>query len=128
MKRGPKLTLIDWTEFDKLCEFQCTLTEIASWFGCCEDTIETAVLREQGMKFSEYFDIHRGKGKIAIRRKQFQVAMGGDRYMLVWLGKQYLDQADTIRTIDESIAQPIQINIQVEDARRIDSEGEQATR
>lgn len=93
-KRGPKLTQINWTEFDKLCAMQCPLSEIASWFECCEDTIETAVKREQGMSFSEYFAQKRGKGKISLRRKQMELALAGDKVMLIWLGKQYLDQVD----------------------------------
>ena len=32
--------------------------------------------------------------KIELRKKQFEVAMTGDCKMLIWLGKQYLDQKD----------------------------------
>ena len=62
-KRGPKLTPINWAEFEKLCQMQCTLREIASYFDCSEDTIERAVEREQGVKFAEYFGQKRGRGK-----------------------------------------------------------------
>lgn len=99
-KRGPKLTPIDWTQFNKLCEMQCTLREFASWFDCSEDTIERAVLREHKQKFADYYRQKAGRGKIALRRKQFEVAMSGDRVMLIWLGKQYLNQSDTINQDD----------------------------
>ena len=33
--------------------------------------------------------------KLALRRKQFDVAMQGNVQMLIWLGKQYLEQSDT---------------------------------
>ena len=46
------------------------------------------------MKFAEYFEQKRGKGKIALRRKQYDVAMSGNVTMLLWLGKQYLGQSD----------------------------------
>lgn len=85
---------IDWGEFDKLCALQATLEEIASWFTCSVDTIERAVEREKGMSFAEYFALKRGKGKVALRRKQYQVALEGNPTMLIWLGKQYLDQTD----------------------------------
>lgn len=85
---------IDWAEFDKLCALQCSQREIASWFDCSEDTIERAVKREKGESFAEYFEQKRGKGKIALRRKQYEVAMSGNVALLIWLGKQYLGQSD----------------------------------
>jgi len=85
---------IDWDQFDKLCAIQATLTDIAAWFSCSVDTIERAVKREQKMSFADYFAIKRGRGKIGLRRKQYEVAMAGNVPMLIWLGKQYLDQAE----------------------------------
>ena len=95
---------IDWHEFDKLCEIQCTLREIAAWFECSEDTIERRVEKTHGVKFAEYFDQKAVTGKISLRRKQFQVAMGGDRVMLIWLGKQLLNQTEKqhVVTTDET--------------------------
>lgn len=93
-KRGPKPLQIDWEEFDKLCMIQCTLEEIASWYDCSVDTIEIIVKREKKMKFSEYFAIKRGKGRVSLRRKQFQLAINGSVPLLIWLGKQYLGQVD----------------------------------
>lgn len=85
---------INWPEFDKLCELQCTLNEIASWFECSPDTIERAVKREYKTNFAEYYSQKAEKGKISLRRKQWQVALSGDKTMLIWLGKQYLDQRE----------------------------------
>ena len=93
-KPGPKPFDPDWTEFDKLCAIQCTLREIASWFDCSEDTIERAVKRHKHMEFAEYYAQKAGKGKISLRRKQFELAMKGDRVMLIWLGKQVLGQLE----------------------------------
>jgi hypothetical protein len=95
---------IDWTEFDKLCEIQCTLREISEWFKCSEDTIERAVQRKHGVNFAEYYGQSSVKGKISLRRKQFQVAMSGDRTLLIWLGKQLLNQTEKqhLVTIDET--------------------------
>ena len=109
-KRGPKIKTVNWVEFDKLCQIQCTLTELAAWFKCSEDTIENIVKREKGMKFSEYYQQNRGVGKIALRRRQFQAAMDGDRTMLVWLGKQYLEQSDKIEQRIDATAELVQIS------------------
>ena len=32
--------------------------------------------------------------KLALRKKQFDIAMQGNVQMLIWLGKQYLEQSD----------------------------------
>ena len=93
-KMGRPKIVIDWEQFDKLCALQCPLSEIACWFKCSEDTIENACKREQNMTFSDYFAIKRGNGKISLRRKQYDVAMAGSIPMLIWLGKQYLQQSD----------------------------------
>ncbi len=91
---------INWIEFDKLCFIQATRREVASWFECSEDTIDRACEREKGMNYASYFEEKAGKGKISLRRKQFEMAMEGDRVMLIWLGKQYLGQADKM---DQSV-------------------------
>lgn len=93
-KMGRPRIEIDWEEFDKLCKIQCTLEEIAGWFNCSEDTIENRVKEMHGITFSEYFKQKRASGKISLRRKQFQTAQSGNVSMLIWLGKQYLNQSD----------------------------------
>jgi hypothetical protein len=100
---------IDWQKFDLLCALQCSLSEIACEFDCSEDTIERAVKREHKISFAEYFALKRGKGKISLRRKQYQKAMDGDTTMLIFLGKQWLGQADKQSTeLTGKDGQPIQ--------------------
>ena len=91
---------IKYDEFEKLCYYQATLEEIASWFDCSVDTIELRVKEHylddegKGRTFTDVFSSLRGKGKIALRRRQFQNAMKGSDKMLVHLGKQYLGQTE----------------------------------
>lgn len=92
-KKGRPKIPINWEEFDKLCGLQCTLLEIAEWFGCTDDTIENRVKEVHGMLFSEYFTIKAAKGKIALRRAQFQLATKFPA-MAIFLGKNYLGQSD----------------------------------
>lgn len=84
---------IDREQFEKLCSLQCTLTEIASFFNCSEDTIENWCKREYKKGFSDVFRIKRSVGKISLRRTQFQMAEHNVT-MAIWLGKQYLGQSD----------------------------------
>ena len=85
---------IDVEQFKKLCSLQCTLSEIASWFDCSEDTIERWCKRTFKENFAETYKKSCGKGKISLRRAQFKAAEGGNATLLVWLGKQWLGQRD----------------------------------
>ena len=103
---------IDWDEFDKLCGMQCTCREIAGWFEVSEDTIERACIREKKLGFAEYAEQKRNPGKIGIRRKQYEIAMKGNVGMLIWLGKQYLGQADKLEEkIQTTGDQTITVNV-----------------
>ena len=85
---------INWDEFDKLCELHCTLTEIAGFFDCSEDTIERRVKETHDINFAEYFRQKSSGGKISLRRKQYATAMAGDKTMLIWLGRNWLKQTE----------------------------------
>jgi len=89
---------IEWTEFDKLCQMVATLTEIAGWFNCSEDTIERRVKEKHKITFAEYHKKKSSSGKISLRRAQFKAALGGNVTMMIWLGKQHLDQKDKTTT------------------------------
>ena len=84
---------IDLEQFKKLCGLQCTLTEIAGFFDCSEDTIERWCKRELQMSFADAFKKHSVSGKISLRRNQFRLAEKSAS-MAIWLGKNYLEQKD----------------------------------
>lgn len=90
---GRPRKVIDQVEFEKLCGLQCALSEIADWFDCSEDTIENWCKRTYKRNFSDVFAQKRGKGKIALRRAQFELAKKSAA-MAIFLGKNYLGQKD----------------------------------
>lgn len=85
---------IDWADVEKLCALQCTQEEVAQFCQVTVDTLNSRCKDEQGMSFSEFFDLKRGTGKVSLRRAQWQLAHKGNATMLIWLGKQYLGQRD----------------------------------
>lgn len=97
---------IDMEQFKGLCNIQCTLAEIASWFKCSEDTIERWCKRELNMSFADAFKTYSVGGKISLRRWQFKMAETNVS-MAIWLGKQYLGQKEqqeiTVSNDDDSI-------------------------
>lgn len=84
---------IDQKTFEKLCGLQCTEEEILGWFETTDKTLNSWCKREYGKSFSEVFKEKRGKGKISLRRAQWQLAEKSAS-MAIWLGKQYLGQSD----------------------------------
>ena len=94
-KMGRPRVEIDMEQLAKLCEIHCTLEETAGFFDCSADTIERRVAEQtEYATFAEYAAQHRGKGRTVLRRLQYQKAIKGDTKMLIWLGKQHLDQRD----------------------------------
>ena len=82
----PKKYNIDTKQVEKLASFGCTNIEIGSFFGCSPDLIEKS--------YSEYLIKGRDKGKIRLRQLQWRAAEQGSHTMLIWLGKQILNQSD----------------------------------
>jgi hypothetical protein len=56
--------------------------------------MNTRIKERFDVGFSDYikrFSLH---GKTSLRRLQWKAAEGGNSTMLIWLGKQYLEQSD----------------------------------
>jgi len=85
---------IDFGMVDNLCNIQCTTEEIASVLNVSVDTLERRCKEEKEVTFAVYSAQKRQGGKMSLRRKQMELALAGDKTMLIWLGKQYLEQSD----------------------------------
>ena len=48
------------------------------------------------VSFGDYLATKKANGNRLLKMKQFEIAMTGDKTMLVWLGKQRLDQAEKV--------------------------------
>lgn len=89
----PKIN-IDWKKVDKYLQAQCDGVGIAGLLGIAPITLYRHCQEEFKVNFDAYSAQKKAEGKELLRGKQFQVAMDGDKTMLVWLGKQYLEQKD----------------------------------
>jgi len=87
---------IDWNKVDKYLQAQCDGVGIAGILGIHPNTFYLACEEKFKISFSEYSAQKRGEGRELLRAKQFQSAMEGDKTMLVWLGKQYLNQREKV--------------------------------
>lgn len=87
---------IDKKYFENLCGMFCTLDEIASFFDCTTRTIQNWCKKTYGKPFSDVYKEKSAKGKISLRQAQLKIAQHNAQ-MAMWLGKQYLDQADGMK-------------------------------
>jgi hypothetical protein len=85
---------IDWTLVDRWLEANCTGTEVAGMLGIHPDTLYNRCRQDKGVTFTIYSNEKKSKGDGQLKIKQYSEAMGGDRGMLIWLGKQRLGQKE----------------------------------
>ncbi len=86
---------INWEDVEKYLIAGCTGTQVAAKLGFHKDTLYDRCVKENNMSFSDYSAKKRQKGNSLLHAKQFQVAMGGNTALLVWLGKQRLGQEES---------------------------------
>lgn len=79
---------VDPEKVKQLAGFGLSTGEIAAALDVSHDTIER--------RFKADLKAGREIRNGSLRRKQFEVAMDGNATMLIWLGKQHLDQSDTL--------------------------------
>lgn len=91
---GRKKLPIDWDVVDKCLMTGSSGIQTAAFLGINQDTLYDRCFAEKKISFSAYSLEQRQKGNSLLLGKQFQVAMGGNTTMLVWLGKQRLKQTD----------------------------------
>lgn len=76
-----------------LAAIGCKTTEIASITGASVDTLDR--------RFAEEMRKGRSNLRASLRRWQLESAKKGNVAMLIWLGKQYLQQTEKIEEVSE---------------------------
>jgi hypothetical protein len=91
---GRKKLFIDWKVVDNLLKSQCDGAIIARMIGISPDTLYKRCKAKFKVDFSAYSQQKKSEGRELLKAKQYELAMNGDRTMLVWLGKQHLGQKE----------------------------------
>lgn len=105
---------IDKEQFEKLCALQCSQEEFLDWFEVSDKTLNAWCRRTYKMSFSEVFAQKRGRGKISLRRHQFELSKR-NAAMAIFLGKNWLGQTDKVAgtmTIQGEIKNNVQGELQ----------------
>jgi hypothetical protein len=90
---------VDPEQVRALARLGCTWDEIA---GVLKIARTTLVVRMKEKKFRDAYDQGVAEGDVSLRRAQYDSAMKGKTGMLVWLGKNRLNQADRVETHNET--------------------------
>jgi AraC-like DNA-binding protein len=83
---APPRIPIDETELERLAFIGTPVNEIAVLLGCSVDTLER--------RYAPQIEKARCELRKRLRAKQVELALKGDKTMLIWLGKNCLDQTD----------------------------------
>ncbi len=84
---GRNKTVIPEEQVAQLAQYHCTNREMADFFDVPLQTFMD--------NFRDIITKNRLITKQRLRKKQIEVAMKGDRVMLIWLGKNMLGQAES---------------------------------
>ena len=94
---------IDWKKVDKMLQAGCTGTEVAASLGIHDHTLYKRCETDNKISFSDYSAAKRASGDRLLKMKQMDLAMQGDKTMLIWLGKQRLGQSNKLETKVEDV-------------------------
>jgi hypothetical protein len=83
---GRLKTEIDRKRVEALAGIGCTVAEMGVELGCSREILER--------RFAASIEKGRAAARASLRRMQWQAAQKGSAAMLIWLGKQILDQND----------------------------------
>mgnify|MGYP001564338475 CR=1 FL=1 len=90
-------TPLNVENIEMMAQMMFSVSEMSAMCHC-----KTRHIREDP-ELMEAVERGQGKARAALRRRQWTEAMNGQPTMLIWLGKQYLDQKDkTIESVDEN--------------------------
>lgn len=96
----PKLTVDDWNIVKRLGSMQCTVEEVASFLGICQDTLNSRCKDRFGETIGAKLKYWADGGKASLRRKQWLLA-DNNASMAIFLGKNILGQQDNPKVIEE---------------------------
>jgi len=91
---GRDKKVISPEEVQHLASLGCTNREIAGWLEINEDTLR--------YNFKSFLEKGRSELNHKLRRAQITTALAGNATLLIWLGKQYLQQSDQGAVTDQN--------------------------
>ena len=110
-KAGRKKISIDWDKVDNYLMSGSNGVQVAAMIGIHYNTLVNKCKEEKKCDFSDYLQQKKEKGNNLLKAMQYKLAMNGDRGMLIWLGKNRLDQSDKKEIKQHNTGSLININM-----------------
>jgi len=104
--RGPPAWNPDLEKLRSMGALQLTMVEIAAFYEVTVNTVYKEAARNP--EFKELITSSRARGVISIKRIQYQLAMAGDKTMLIWWGKQYCGQKNVLEVEEKPKENPLE--------------------
>ncbi len=108
---GRKKFIIDWDKVDNSLRAGSNGVQVAAMLGVHPETLYDRCQEDKKTNFSEYLQQKRQEGNDVLFGLQYKLAKEGDRGMLIWLGKNRLDQSDKKEIKQQNTGSLININM-----------------
>ena len=108
---GRKKFVIDWNKVDNSLRAGSNGVQFAAMLGIHYNTLVNKCNEEKKCDFSDYLAQKRQEGNDVLFGLQYKLAKEGDRGMLIWLGKNRLDQSDKKEIKQHNTGSLININM-----------------
>jgi hypothetical protein len=108
---GRKKFVIDWKKVDNSLRAGSNGVQVAAMLGVHPETLYDRCQEDKKTNFSEYLQQKRQEGNDVLFGLQYKLAKEGDRGMLIWLGKNRLDQSDKKEIKQHNTGSLININM-----------------
>ena len=95
---GRNKTIIPESEFYQMACLFSTWKDFSEYYGVAETTLRN--------NFADLYTKARQTTKRKLRQKMLETALNGDRVMMIWLSKQWLDMTDSPEKGSESDVLP----------------------
>lgn len=99
-----------WEELNALLQFKVSMVFVADYLGVSIDTIRRRIKEEHDMTFTEYHELRISRTATKLQQKAIEMALKGDRTMLIFALKNLAKWADKIENKSEVIAEGIKVN------------------
>lgn len=99
----------------KLGAIHCTQEEMASVLGVSTDTLQR--------RYAAQIKSARDEGKMSLRRKMWEMALGGNVSLLIWLSKNELGMSDKVEQKSEVKQETTEIVYQAEWGSTVEVKG-----
>jgi len=92
MPAGRPSKKFDMHQVKLLGQFRATFKTMADWFECSEQTISRQMNKDS--EFSKVYKRALANTKMKLYEAQVKYALAGNSSLLIWLGKNMLEQTD----------------------------------